>query len=60
MNGNGEVVLESKFYSITSKTSIILYIKTTAIDGLIFLAFKDNTFMSIELERGKIVYRVNI
>lgn len=60
MNGNGEVVLESKFYSITTKTSIILYIKTTAIDGLIFLAFKDNTFMSIELERGKIVYRVNI
>lgn len=60
MNGNGVVVLDSKFYSISSKTSIILRIKTTATDGLIFLAFKDNTFMSIELERGSIVYRVNI
>jgi len=60
MNGEGFVVLESLYYQMKSKSSILLSIKTTSTDGLIFLAFKDNTFMSIELEGGSIVYRVSI
>lgn len=60
MNGEGFVVLESRFYQMKSKSSILLSIKTTSTDGLIFLAFKDKTFMSIELESGSIVYRVSI
>lgn len=59
MNGEGFVVLESRFYQMKSKSSILLSIKTISTDGLIFLAFKDNTFMSIELEGGSIVYRVS-
>lgn len=43
-----------------SKSSILLSIKTMSTDGLIFLAFKDNTFMSIELKGGSIVYQVSI
>lgn len=60
MNGEGFVVLESQSYQMKTKSSILLSIKTTSTDGLIFLAFKDNTFMSIELEGGSIVYRVRI
>lgn len=60
MNGEGFVVLESRFYQMKSKSSILLSIKTISTDGLIFLAFKDNTFLSIELEGGSIVYRVSI
>jgi len=58
MNGEGYVVIESLSYQLKSKSSILLSIKTTSTDGLIFLAFKDNTFMSIELEGGNIVFRV--
>jgi len=57
MNGEGFVVLESSLYHMSS---ILLSIKTTSTDGLIFLAFKDNTFMSIELEGGSIVFRVSV
>jgi len=60
MNGEGYVVIESLYYQMKSKSSILLSIKTTSTDGLIFLAFKDNTFMSIELEGGSIVFRVSI
>lgn len=60
MNGEGFVVLESRFYQMKSKSSILLSIKTISTDGLIFLAFKDKTFLSIELEGGSIVYRVSI
>lgn len=59
MNGEGFVVLESRFYQMKSKSSILLSIKTTSTDGLIFLAFKDKTFMSVELESGSVVYRVS-
>lgn len=60
MNGEGFIVLESSPYQMKTKSSILLSIKTTSTDGLLFLAFKDNTFMSIELEGGSIVYRVRI
>jgi len=60
MNGEGFVILESQSYQMKTKSSILLSIKTTSTDGLIFLAFKDNTFMSIELEGGSIVFRVRI
>eukprot|EP00102_Acyrthosiphon_pisum_P016424 XP_008187385.2 PREDICTED: laminin subunit alpha [Acyrthosiphon pisum] len=60
MNGEGYVVIESLSYQLKSKSSILLSIKTTSTDGLIFLAFKDNTFMSIELEGGNIVFRLNL
>lgn len=59
MNGEGFIILESRFYELKSKSSILLSIKTTSSDGLIFLAFKENNFMSIELEAGSIVYRVS-
>lgn len=59
MNGEGFVVLESRLYELKSKSSILLSIKTTSSNGLIFLAYKDNNFMSIELETGSIVYRVS-
>lgn len=59
MNGEGFVVLESRFYQMNPKSSILLTIKTISTNGLLFLAFKDNTFMSIELEAGSIVYRVS-
>jgi len=60
MNGEGFVVLESQFFQMNPKSSILLRIKTTSTDGLIFLAFKDNTFMSIQLEGGSIVYKVKM
>lgn len=60
MNGEGFVVLESRVYQMNPKSSILLNIKTTSTNGLIFLAFKENTFMSIELEGGSIVYKVSI
>lgn len=60
MNGEGFVILESKYYEMKQKSSILLNIKTKSTDGLLFLAFKNNNFMSIELEGGYIVYRVSI
>lgn len=60
MNGEGFVVLESRSYPMIPRFTILLSIKTTSTHGLIFLAFKSNTFISIELQDGSIVYRVSI
>ncbi|XP_050541070.1 laminin subunit alpha [Daktulosphaira vitifoliae] len=60
MNGEGFIVLNSAPYKMNERSSIVLSIKTTSADGLIFLAFKNNHYMSIEMENGNIVSKLNL
>lgn len=58
-NGNGYVIIDVRAIGLRHRTYIQLSFKTFAPNGLLFLAAKDNTFMSLEIKNGKILYQVN-
>jgi len=57
-NGQGYAIVDSRALQLRSKSSIILSFKTFATDGLLFLASKGQTYLSIELYKGKVLYQV--
>ncbi|KAK9871509.1 hypothetical protein WA026_012880 [Henosepilachna vigintioctopunctata] len=59
-NGNGYAVFNARSFNLRHRSDIQLKFKTFASDGLLFLAEKDNTFISLELRNGKILYKYNL
>ncbi|KAL3275279.1 hypothetical protein HHI36_020047 [Cryptolaemus montrouzieri] len=59
-NGNGYAVFNARSYNLRHRSDIQLKFKTFAPEGLLFLAEKDNTFISLELRNGKILYQYNL
>ncbi|CAH1115894.1 unnamed protein product [Psylliodes chrysocephalus] len=59
-NGNGYAILDARSLQFRSKSTIQLYFKTFAKTGLLFLAGKGKTFISIEMQNGKVLYQYNL
>ncbi|KAK9499521.1 hypothetical protein O3M35_002544 [Rhynocoris fuscipes] len=59
-NGNGYVALDSKPYRMGRKTEVTLSFKTFAKDGLLFLAEKDSSYLSIEIREGRVLYQFDL
>ncbi|KAK6627792.1 hypothetical protein RUM44_010271 [Polyplax serrata] len=59
-NGNGYAVLDSRSYRMDTRSVVSLKFKTTANDGLLFLAGKGRYFLSLEIKDGKVVYQYNL
>lgn len=57
-DGNGYAVVSSRPYRMRERSDVQLKFKTTARDGLLFLAGKGHTFLSVELRDGNVVYQV--
>lgn len=59
-NGNGYAILDSRGHSLKTRTEIRFIFKTSAYNGLMFLAGNSDTgsFMSIELRAGGVLYQV--
>jgi hypothetical protein len=57
-DGSGYVVTNSKQYRMRERSDVQLKFKTTVPDGLLFLAGKGNTFLSVELRDGNVLYQV--
>jgi laminin alpha 3/5 len=59
-DGEGYATLDRKSYRFRDRVDVQLKFKSTADNGLLFLAGKGKEFMSIELNKGKVVYRYNL
>ncbi|XP_014252287.1 laminin subunit alpha [Cimex lectularius] len=60
-DGHGYVAVDSETYRMGSKSEVSMSFKTTAKDGLLFLAVnEDNTFISIELKDGKVWHQFDL
>ncbi|XP_057663543.1 laminin subunit alpha [Diorhabda carinulata] len=59
-NGNGYAILESRSLRIRTKSTIQLNFKTYTPTGLLFLAGKEKTFISIQIQNGKILFQYNL
>jgi laminin alpha 3/5 len=57
-DGNGYAIVSSRPYRMRERSDVQLKFKTTARDGLLFLAGKGQTFLSVELREGNVVYQV--
>ncbi|CAG9836790.1 unnamed protein product [Diabrotica balteata] len=59
-NGKGYAILDTRSLQFRAKSTIQLYFKTYATTGLLFLAGKERTFISIEIQNGKILFQYNL
>ena len=59
-DGEGYATLDRKSYRFRDRVDVQLKFKSMADNGLLFLAGKGKEFMSIELNKGKVVYRYNL
>ncbi|XP_018320894.1 laminin subunit alpha [Agrilus planipennis] len=59
-NGNGYAIINARLFNLRIRSHIKLSFKTFATEGLLFLAGKEKTFISIELRNGKILYQYNL
>lgn len=59
-NGNGYIIIDARTMALRHRTYIHLSFKTFAPNGLLFLAGKENTFMSLEIKNGNILYQVGV
>lgn len=57
-DGSGYAIVSSRPYRMRERSDVQLKFKTTARDGLLFLAGKGHTFLSVELRDGNVVYQV--
>lgn len=57
-DGNGYTIVRSRPYRMRERSDVQLKFKTTVRDGLLFLAGKGQTFLSVELQDGNVVYQV--
>jgi hypothetical protein len=57
-DGSGYTVVHSKPYRMRERSDVQLKFKTTVRDGLLFLAGKGQTFLSVELRDGNVLYQV--
>nr|CAD7256718.1 unnamed protein product [Timema shepardi] len=56
-DGNGYAIVSSRPYRLRPRSSIQLRFKTFEKNGLLFLAGKGRSFLSIELNNGNVVYQ---
>lgn len=59
-NGDGYVAVNSSSYRMDSRSSVILNFKTKSSSGLLFVAGRDSSFFTLEMEQGHVVYRYNL
>lgn len=59
-DGEGYATLDRKSYRFRDRVDVQLKFKSLADNGLLFLAGKGKEFMSIELDKGKVVFRFNL
>ena len=57
-DGSGYTVVNSRPYRMRERSDVQLKFKTTVPDGLLFLAGKGQTFLSVELRDGNVLYQV--
>jgi len=57
-DGSGYAVVNSRQYRMRERSDVQLKFKTTVRDGLLFLAGKGQTFLSVELRDGNVLYQV--
>ena len=57
-DGSGYAVINSRPYRMRERSDVQLKFKTTVRDGLLFLAGKGQTFLSVELRDGNVLYQV--
>jgi hypothetical protein len=57
-DGSGYAVIQSRPYRMRERSDVQLKFKTTVPDGLLFLAGMGNTFLSVELRDGYVIYQV--
>lgn len=58
--GEGYATLDRKSYRFHDRVEVQLKFKSMASTGLLFLVGKGKEFMSIELDKGKVVFRYNL
>ncbi|XP_066250557.1 laminin subunit alpha isoform X1 [Euwallacea similis] len=59
-NGHGYAMVDSRSMQLRSKSSIDLFFKTFASEGLLLLAANQTTFVALELRNGKVLYQYNL
>lgn len=59
-DGEGYATLDRKSYRFRDRVDVQLKFKSLTDNGLLFLAGKGKEFMSIELDKGKVVFRYNL
>ncbi|XP_063239907.1 laminin subunit alpha [Bacillus rossius redtenbacheri] len=60
-DGTGYAIMPSRSYSLRLRSSVQLNFSTTAASGLLFLAGKGrSSYLSVELDQGRVVYRFNL
>jgi laminin alpha 3/5 len=57
-DGSGYAVIKSKPYRMRERSHVQLKFKTTAPNGLLFLAGRGKTFLSVEIRDGNVLYQV--
>lgn len=57
-NGEGYVIIDGKSYLEEDTSAVEFTFSTFAMDGLMFLIGKDNSFLSIELQNGSVFFQV--
>ncbi|PSN46059.1 hypothetical protein C0J52_07673 [Blattella germanica] len=58
-DGHGYSIVNSRPYRMRDRSSVQMKFKTAAPNGLLFLAGKGRTFLSIEIQDGYVVYQVS-
>ena len=59
-DGEGYAILDRRPYRFHDRIDVQLQFKTNADNGLLFLAGKEQEFMSMELSKGQISYKFNL
>ena len=59
-DGEGYAILDRRPYRFHDRIDVQLQFKTNADNGLLFLAGKEQEFMSVELSKGQISYKFNL
>ncbi|CAH0382822.1 unnamed protein product [Bemisia tabaci] len=60
LNGDGYVTLDGKDYKLQGQSEISFKFKTKQKEGLLFLAAKDYSYLSVELRDGKVLFQYNL
>ncbi|XP_046389625.1 laminin subunit alpha [Ischnura elegans] len=59
-DGSGYAILSGEGYHMRQRSDVQLDFKTFAKDGLLFLVEKDDSFLSIEMRGGRIIYQFDL
>lgn len=60
LHGEGYMIFDRLPYQMKPRSDITFNFKTYSKEGLLFLVFKDENFLSIELREGRVLYQVMV